>query len=193
MRRMRLTRMGWVAPLAAVVAIGIIVALAFYVRGFQGTTHDDVTLPSDSPAPGVPHGTSTSSTHHRKHPGKHPGKHSGSPTDAVPSGVTLGAGGGGLTITGTHTHDGPRSFSRAPIPVIGYLAPTSPDIAYGTAKNVGTNWTVHTTVSGQPKYAIIWIYAGKSGAPVTCSLTIDGKLRVKKTTTGAYGRQVCYA
>jgi hypothetical protein len=190
MRRMRLSRMGWVAPLAAVVAIGIIVALAFYVRGFQGTGSDAVPLPTHSRSPGAPRATSPAKHQHRKHSGKHSHKHTGEPT-SVP-GVTLGAGGGGLTITGTHTLV-VKVHSSAPISTIGYLAPTSPDIAYGTVKNISTNWTVHTTVSGSPKYAIIWIYAGKSGAPVTCSLTIDGELRVKKTTTGAYGRQVCYA
>jgi hypothetical protein len=190
-----MTRTAWVAPLAVLVAIGVIVALAFYVRGFQGTGDDHALLPTNTGAPGGASGLSAHGHKHKHKHGKKHGKHSHKTKFVVPSDgptVTLGAGGGGLTITGQHTLV-VRVTSSAPIPAVGYLAPTSPDIPYGTAKNVGKNWSVHTTVSGKPKYAIIWIYSGKSGAPVTCSITIDGKLADRKATTGAYGRQICYA
>jgi hypothetical protein len=185
-----MSRTAWVAPLAVLVAIGAIVGLAFYVRGFQSTGDDPVGLPSVTRPPSVAPGSSAHE-HKHKHKKKH-GKHGH--RVVVPGGptVTLGAGGDGLSVTGPHKLV-VRVSSSAPIPAVGYLAPTSPDIPYGTAKNVGKHWTVHTTVSGKPKYAIIWIYAGKSGAAVTCSITIDGTVRDRKTTSGAYGRQICYA
>jgi hypothetical protein len=191
MRKLRLTRKGWVAPLAAVVAIGILVALAFYVRGFEGTGDDPQALPTDSPAAGSPLGSPDPLGQHHRHPGKN-----GHGTEVVVPGggptVTLGAGGPGLTISGGHTLVA-HVESSEPINVIGYLSPTSPDLTYGTVKNVGRSWTVRTTVSGPPKYAILWIYGAKDGASVTCSITIDGKVADRKTTKGPYGRQLCFA
>lgn len=190
-----MSRTAWIAPLAVLLAIGVIVALAFYVRGFQSTGHDPVGLPGgSSPSAGAPVSSAhqhKSGKHSKKH-GKH-GGHGKSETSTPSGGTTVDVGGGsGLTITGEHTLVA-RVTSAAPIGEIGYLAPTSPDISYGTAKNVGKSWTVHTTVTGKPKYAIIWIYAGKSGTPVTCSISIDGKVRSHETTSGPYGRQICYA
>jgi hypothetical protein len=191
-----MSRTAWVAPLAVLVAIGVIVALAFYVRGFQGTGNDHVLLPTDS-APAGASGSSTSAHKHKhkhKHGKKH-GKHGHKIT--VPGGgptVTLGSGGGGLHLTGNVHRLVVRVHSKEPIrTTIGYFVPTSPDIPYGKAKNVGNSWTVRTTVTGKPHYAIIWIYGAKDGTPVTCSLTLDGQLAVRKTTVGPYGRQICYA
>jgi hypothetical protein len=189
MKRRRWSRASWLAPLAAIVAIGIIVALAFYVRGFQGTSNDPAALPTDTGAPGAPHSNGSSGHKHR-----HPDKNAHGTKVVVPSGgptVTLGgAGGPGLAIAGPHTMVA-HVESSEPISVIGYLSPTSPDLTYGTAKNVGTSWTVHTTVSGRPKYAILWIYGAQDGARVTCSITIDGTVVDRKSTKGPYGRQIC--
>jgi hypothetical protein len=188
MRKLRLTRKSWLAPLAAVLTIGILVALAFYVRGFEGTGDEPVALPS--PTSGATLGSPEPTKHRSEHPGKHP---NGTEV-VVPGGgptVTLG-GGSGLSITGGHSFV-VHVESAEPIGIIGYLAPTSPDLSYGTVKNVGTSWTVRTTVSGPPKYAIIWIYGAKDGTSVTCSITIDGKLADRETTKGPYGRQICFA
>lgn len=190
MRKLRLTRKGWLAPLAAVLAIGILVALAFYVRGFEGTSKDPVALPTGTSTSGAGLGSPDPSKHRSEHPGKHP---RGTEV-VVPGGgptVTLG-GGPGLSLAGGHTLVAHVESSK-PIGIIGYLSPTSPDLTYGTAKNVGKSWTVSTTVAGQPKYAIIWIYGAKDGASVTCSITIDGKVADRETTKGPYGRQICFA
>ena len=191
MKRPRLSRKGWLAPLAAIVAIGIVVGLAFWVRGFQGTSSDPLAAPTDTGGPGAPHSRSPSNDKH----GHGKKKHSKDPTVFTPSDgppVTLGAGGGpGLSIGGGHTLVA-HVESSEPIGVIGYLSPTSPDLTYGTAKNVGTSWTVRTTVSGRPKYAILWIYGAKDGTSVTCSLTIDGKVVDRESTKGPYGRQICF-
>jgi hypothetical protein len=185
MRKLRLTRKGWVAPLVAVLAVGLVVALAFYVRGFQDTGPDPAALPT-APPPSATLGSSPSD-HHAKHP------HKNARGQVVAGGLTLGAAGGpGLSFSGGHTLVA-HVESSEPIGVIGYLAPTSPDIAYGTARNVGTSWTVRTTVAGRPKYAIIWIYGAKDGASVSCSITIDGKVADRESTKGPYGRQICFA
>jgi hypothetical protein len=81
--------------------------------------------------------------------------------------------------------------SRHAIGRVGYLAPTSPDHASGDVKHVGRQWAVHTTVSGSPYYALVFVQAGADGTPITCSITLDGKVLSRKSTSGAYGRQVC--
>ena len=118
MRKWRLTRKAWVVPLAALVAIGIVVALAFYVRGFQRTGNDPVALSTDSPAAGAPHGPSA--------PNRHPSKHA----PGTPS-----ASGSGRSRRGVHTLVA-HVKSSEPIGVISYLVPTSPDLSFGKAKNV---------------------------------------------------------
>jgi hypothetical protein len=82
--------------------------------------------------------------------------------------------------------------STAPIPSVGYLVPTSPDHSYGRTDSPGTRWSVATTVTGGPDYAVIFIQAGPTGTPITCSITVDGKVLDSKSTSGPYGRQVCY-
>lgn len=81
--------------------------------------------------------------------------------------------------------------SRHAIGRVGYLAPTSPDHPSGDVKHVGRAWTVRTTVTGSPYYALVFVQAGADGTPITCSITLDGKLLSRKSTSGAYGRQVC--
>jgi hypothetical protein len=83
--------------------------------------------------------------------------------------------------------------SSAPLYEVGYLIPTSLDHSYGKATRPGARWSVTTTVTGAPYYAVIWVWAGASGAPATCTIALDGKVRVSRTTSGPYGRQVCYA
>jgi hypothetical protein len=81
--------------------------------------------------------------------------------------------------------------SRHAIGRVGYLAPTSPDHPSGDVKHVGRQWVVHTTVTGSPYYALVFVQAGADGTPITCSITLDGKVLSRKSTSGAYGRQVC--
>ena len=83
--------------------------------------------------------------------------------------------------------------SAGPIGQVGYLVPTSPDHSYGRAEHVGTNWAVATTVTGKPYYALIFVQANRTGVPITCTITIDGRVASRKSTSGAYGRQVCLA
>lgn len=132
------------------------------------------------------------------------------PTQAVSSGNTatgpsalIGArpkltftaqGGPGFTIVPAPRHVLVLSVrSAVPIGTVGYLVPTSPNHNYGTARQVGTRWSMRTTVTGKPYYTALFIQAGATGSPVTCSISLDGKVVDTKSTTGAYGRQVCVA
>ena len=101
---------------------------------------------------------------------------------------------GGFTYLPLPTHRLVMSVSSAgPIGQVGYLVPTSPDHSYGRAEHVGTSWAVATTVTGKPYYALIFVQANRTGLPITCTITIDGRVASRKSTSGAYGRQVCLA
>lgn len=83
--------------------------------------------------------------------------------------------------------------SHARIPGVGYLIPTSADSARGVVHDVGRSWTRTTTVTGPPNYALLFVQAGSRDAGITCTISVDGQIRSRKTTSGPYGRQVCYA
>jgi hypothetical protein len=103
------------------------------------------------------------------------------------------AGGPGFTIVPAPRHRLVATVhSSIRIGTVGFLIPTSPDHSYGSAKNVGTSWSLRTTVTGKPYYAAIFVQAGATGAPITCTIMLDGKIISSKQTHGEYGRQVCY-
>lgn len=81
--------------------------------------------------------------------------------------------------------------SRAPLGFVGYHIPTSLRDSYGTAKNVGTSWSMTTTVYGSADYARLWAQAGYRGEPVTCTITVDGKVTERRSTQGPYGELFC--
>jgi fermentation-respiration switch protein FrsA (DUF1100 family) len=180
----------WPILLAAGLIVGVIVAMAFFVRGFDSTGSDNLaapgagTSPSDVPGPTVTPSGSPSKTGKTKYvvPG-------GGPT------ITLGANdGGGMKLSNKNQHHlVARVTSADPIYAVGWLIPTSLNHSYGKDMSPGRSFTIDTTVTGRPYYSLLWVYAGKSGAPVTCRISIDGKVRSTQTTQGAYGRQVCYA
>jgi hypothetical protein len=98
----------------------------------------------------------------------------------------------GFTFASPPTHVLVMTVTSAvAIPAVGYLVPTSADHSYGSAKHLGTRWSVRTKVTGGPNYALVFIQAGAAGVPITCSITVDGVVRDHKTTSGPYGRQVC--
>lgn len=81
--------------------------------------------------------------------------------------------------------------SSEPIGTVGYLVPTSRDRSYGRAKDVGRAWSITTRAYGEPDYAQIFAQAGASGAPVTCTITVDGKVTAKRSSSGAWGQLFC--
>lgn len=115
----------------------------------------------------------------------------------LPNGRTLtfaAQGGAGFVITPAKRYTLTLTArSSQAIGTLGYLIPTSDDSSRGVIKNVGTSWSLTTTVTGRPNYAVLFVQAGASGAPISCSVRIDGRVADARSTSGAYGRQVCYA
>jgi hypothetical protein len=185
-RRRRERRTVWPILVGAGLIVGIVVAMAFFVRGFDDTGTDNLAAPAASP----------SVTNAFPSPSASPTR-AGKTKYVVPGGgptITLGANGGnGMKINNNQHHLVAHVTSSEPIYAVGWLIPTSLNSSYGKNMHPGATFTLDTTVTGRPYYSLLWVYAGKSGAAVTCTISIDGTVKSRKTTEGAYGRQVCYA
>jgi hypothetical protein len=83
--------------------------------------------------------------------------------------------------------------SSEPIFQLGYLVPTSLDSPYGRAGQGARSWSLTVRATGRTPLAAIFIQAGRSGAPVTCTITIDGQAGDTETTTQPWQRQLCVA
>lgn len=83
--------------------------------------------------------------------------------------------------------------SSEPIFQLGYLVPTSLDSPYGRAGQGASSWTLTVRATGRGPLAAIFIQAGRSGAPVTCTISIDGQVGNTETTTQPWQRQLCVA
>jgi hypothetical protein len=81
--------------------------------------------------------------------------------------------------------------SPGQIGTVGYLIPTSLDKADGVAKHVGTSWGLQTIVYGRPDYARIFLQAGASGVPISCTISVDGRVTEHRATSGPYGQLMC--
>jgi hypothetical protein len=77
------------------------------------------------------------------------------------------------------------------IAVLGYLVPTGMGSTYGVVKHHPHSWSVSERALGRGYLAAIFIQTDRSGAPVTCTVTVDGKATDRETASGAYGRTVC--
>lgn len=84
-----------------------------------------------------------------------------------------------------------RITSEAPIGTIGYVVPTSLRHSSGVVKNVKNSWSLTTTAYGDPDYAQLFMQAGARGFPITCTITVDGKVTERRSTEGPYGQMIC--
>lgn len=84
-----------------------------------------------------------------------------------------------------------RVTSEAPIGTIGYVVPTSLRNSSGVVKNVQNSWSLTTTAYGDPDYAQLFMQAGARGFPITCTITVDGKVTERRSTEGPYGQMIC--
>ncbi len=84
-----------------------------------------------------------------------------------------------------------RMTSSAPIPYVGYVVPTSLNDSSGADKNPGTNWSRRMIGYGKPDYAQLFSISGPAGIPITCTITVNGKVTEKRTTTGPYDQMFC--
>lgn len=109
------------------------------------------------------------------------------PGGSVPASAT-----GAVTASGQSPHQILlRVTSAGPIARLGYLIPTSPDHSSADMRDVRSPWTLRTIAYGNSGYAEVFIQTDSSGTPITCSITVDGKVTSMRTTSGVYGRQVC--
>lgn len=81
--------------------------------------------------------------------------------------------------------------SAAPIAYVGYIVPTSLDRSTGTVTSPGTSWSLTTTAYGPPDHAQLFSLAGPAGVPVTCTITVDGRVTESRTTSGPYDQLFC--
>jgi hypothetical protein len=81
--------------------------------------------------------------------------------------------------------------SSAPIAYVGYIVPTSLDHSTGTVRSPGTSWSLTTTAYGPPDYAQLFSLAGPAGVPVTCTITVNGRVTETRTTSGPYDQLFC--
>lgn len=81
--------------------------------------------------------------------------------------------------------------SAGRMPVLGYLVPTGMGAAFGSLNGQRAPWSVHQQALGKGYLAAIFIQSDRSGVPITCTVTVDGKVTSTQTTTGPYGRAVC--
>jgi hypothetical protein len=99
---------------------------------------------------------------------------------------------GGFTFRGGTPHAIViTATSAAAIGRLGYLIPTSNDHSYAVVNGVGTSWSIATNAYGKPQYALVFVQAGGSGAAITCTVSVDGKVVNSSTTSGRYGRTIC--
>ncbi|MCR1786453.1 hypothetical protein KVF89_28220 [Nocardioides carbamazepini] len=126
----------------------------------------------------------------------------GAAPDSAPSGFAAGSGTlPPLSMPGLTGKGGSASlpkirvrlevFSQQPIGIVGYQVPTSLTDPSGTVKGVGTRWSLTTIAYGNPDYARLFFGAGPSGTPVTCVITINGKVTERRSTEGPYGQTMC--
>ena len=109
--------------------------------------------------------------------------------------------GAGATLTGLGGEGGVKGLpkmritlsmtSAAPIAYVGYVVPTSLDHPTGTVTDPGTSWSLTTIGYGPPDHAQLFSIAGPTGVPVTCTITVNGKVTERRTTTGPYDQMFC--
>ena len=113
-------------------------------------------------------------------------------TDTLPDTTITATEPGGIAIQGlTPHHLVVRVASRHSIARLGYVIPTSLDHSTGDLRNVASPFVLNTEVYGKPKYAEVFIQTGRDGAPVSCTIEVDGAVTSTETTSGTYGRQLC--
>lgn len=74
---------------------------------------------------------------------------------------------------------------------VGYQVPTSSSHRSGIDDGVGASWGLTTKVYGRPDYARVFLQAGPSGAAITCTITVDGRVTERRSTEGPYGATMC--
>jgi hypothetical protein len=187
-RSLSTTRGKWVLVVLACIAVLVIGLLA---QGFLSSPAPAVHLPqaaggtATTPAPDP--SPSASKTGHG-----HKGSNGQVVTDPVQQLRNVLPDNPLNHLHGGQLHEVTISASSAgPMPVVGYLVPTGMGSAYGSVGGHRSPWSLHEQALGSGYLAALFIQAGRDGLPVTCTVTVDGKVTSSESTSGGYGRAVC--
>lgn len=82
------------------------------------------------------------------------------------------------------------AHSSGPMAVVGYLVPTGLGSTYGSIHG-RNSWSTTEQALGGGYLAAMYLQTDKSGRPITCTVTVDGKVTSTQTTSGSYGRALC--
>lgn len=83
-----------------------------------------------------------------------------------------------------------EAHSSGPMAVVGYLVPTGLGSTYGSIHG-RRSWSTTEQALGGGYLAAMYLQTDKSGRPITCTVTVDGKVTSTQTTSGSYGRALC--
>lgn len=189
------------------VGVSLLIIVISVVVGRNGADDEGTTArPRATPSPSADAGpgglpTEVPSASPTTTPTPSAGPSAGGPGSA-PSGFAAGAGSlPPLSMPGLTGKGGSASlpkirvrlevYSSEPIGIVGYQVPTSLTDPSGTVKGVGTRWSLTTIAYGNPDYARLFFGAGPTGTPVTCVITINGKVTERRSTEGPYGQTMC--
>ena len=152
-----------------------------------GSTATPAAQPGDVPTLPRSSGSATPDAKSKNLPAGFPGDAVTLPPLAPPPGLAGHGGSVGLP----KIHLKLEVFSEQPIGIVGWQVPTNPDTPSGISRGVGTHWSKTIIAYGRPDYARLFFGAGPTGKPVTCVITVNGKVTERRSTEGPYGQTMC--
>ena len=84
-----------------------------------------------------------------------------------------------------------RLSTRGMLGTVAWIIPTSVESHEGTTVVRSGTWSMTTTVYGNPDYAVVFAQQGRVNEPVTCEITVDGRVTERRSTKGAYSAMWC--
>ncbi|MBM7516323.1 hypothetical protein [Nocardioides nitrophenolicus] len=102
----------------------------------------------------------------------------------------------GLQGAGSYTHLPKHQLTitmstKGQLGTVAWIIPTSVENDRGAAKVLESTWSLSTTVYGNPDYAVVFGQQGRVDQPVTCTITVDGKVTERRSTQGAFSAMWC--
>ena len=177
------------ALLAAVIVVGMIVALAMRDKHVVSQNSGIVASAPATPttygslgAAPTPSGTGTVLTGNTR---------GGASLGAGQFGSLTGLSGNGFANSEPAHTVVLHAWSTSPIPALGWLVPTAR--AGGKMFGKTTNWTKTITAYGPPKYAQLYLATDYRGIRVYCTVTIDGVVQASGHSSGPFGDVMCMA
>lgn len=84
-----------------------------------------------------------------------------------------------------------RVTAAGPIGRVGYLVPSGLRSTSGITIVHRSTWSLRERATAAGRVAEIFIQTDASGRRMTCSISVDGTLRVRRTVSTPYARTVC--